>query len=175
MAKLYLADLKKYLRNKSKEQLVDDIVALFKSFQIVQEYYAPKLNPANDRDILEKYRKIIKDQFYPERGFPKLKYSVARKAITDYQKLSDNHYHIADLMLSYVEYGIMITNEFGDIDEQFYDSMESMFEKCLKYINRYQLKDSFKSRCGKAVADCDGIGWGFADGIADIYGTYMGT
>ena len=37
-------------------------------------------------------------------------------------------------MIQYVENGVKFTNAFGDIDEPFYYSMESMFEKALEYI-----------------------------------------
>lgn len=171
--KLYVSDLKKYLRDKSKDQLVDEIVGIFKLFPIVQDYYSSKLSPDNDQVIFEKYRKIIKKQFYPDRGFPKLKYSIANKALRDYQNVSDNSHNIADLMLSYVEYGIMCTDDYGDIDEQFYINMENMFEKCLKYAKKHHLQDAFQSRCQKAIKSCDNIGWGFGDSMVDIYEQYF--
>jgi hypothetical protein len=171
--KLYISDLKKYLHDKSKDQLTNEIVGIFKLFPIVQDYYTSKLSPNNNQDIFEKYQKIIKKQFYPDRGFPKLKYSVANKAIRDYQKISNDSHNIADLMLSYVEYGIMCTNSYGDIDEQFYNAMEGMFEKCLKHIKKHHLQDAFRSRCQEAVKSCNDIGWGFGDTMADIYGDYF--
>ncbi len=41
-------------------------------------------------EILEKYRGRIVDQFFPARGFGKLKLGEARKAIRDYRKATGN-------------------------------------------------------------------------------------
>lgn len=55
-------------------------------------------------------------------------------------------------MLFYVEQGVEFTNEYGDINEQFYISMEDMYERALKlmekkgYIRIFQLVNSLSSR-----------------------------
>jgi len=36
-----------------------------------------KLDPAAEKDVLEKYIKIIRDEFFLDRGFGKLRYSVS--------------------------------------------------------------------------------------------------
>jgi hypothetical protein len=54
--------------------------------------------------------------------------SVARKAVSDYKKVSASKFGLADVMLYYVEMGVQFTNAYGDIDEAFYNSMESMYE-----------------------------------------------
>jgi hypothetical protein len=39
---------------------------------------------------LEKYKAIIKKEFFPARGFGEARLSVARKAVMDYKKLSNS-------------------------------------------------------------------------------------
>jgi hypothetical protein len=41
---------------------------------------------AGDGTAMEKYRRTIIEQFYPPRGFGKLKLVEARKAIRDYRR-----------------------------------------------------------------------------------------
>ena len=73
------------------------------------------------------------------------------------------------MMLFYVEQGVKFTNEYGDIEEAFYNSMESMFDKAVKLMGQNDLKDLFQKRCQKVVDDTSGIGWGFHDTLSEIY------
>ena len=79
---------------------------------------------------------------------------------------------IADLMLYYVECGVEFTNLYGDIDERFYSSLESMFADFVNLLNSME-NDAFYRRQAKRIqavfADTRSIGWGFADEMARIY------
>jgi hypothetical protein len=164
-----LRDLKRYLNNSSKEQLVNDISELFKRFNSVKDYYQIQLSPQEDTQISAKYKKIIENEFFPARGIGKAKLSVARKAVTEYKKISKTPASVADMMLFYVEQGVKFTNSYGDIDEPFYNSMESMYENAMECIAKFELQDVFKARCRKIVEDTSGIGWGFHDALGEIY------
>jgi len=72
-------------------------------------------------------------------------------------------------MLYYVEMGVAFTNEYGDIHEAFYSSMEGMYEKALKAITKQQLQKVFQGRCGRIVRETSDIGWGFHDTLGHIY------
>lgn len=166
---LNLTALKQYLKSCSKEELISDIAELFKRFEPVKDYYQVKLSPEEETPVVKKYKQIIENEFFPSRGYGRAKLSVARKAVTDYKKVSRNPMSLADLMLFYVEQGVRFTNEYGDIDEPFYNSMESMYEKAIEWIVKNEMQDLFKERCKKIVEDTSGIGWGFHDGLSDIY------
>ena len=88
MSELKATELKKFLTNLSDVELRGEIVDLFKLFPVIKEYYKVKLNPESEKEILEKYKKIIKDEFFPDRGFGKLRYSIMKKALEDFRKLS---------------------------------------------------------------------------------------
>ena len=119
--------------------------------------------------VIEKYKAIIKDEFFPNRGFGRAKLSVAKKAISDFKKICQTKALVADLMLYYVEIGVRFTREYGDIDEPFYNSMEGMYEKVMNYIAENELQEAFKDRCRKVVVNTSNIGWGFHDTLSDIY------
>lgn len=55
------------------------------------------------------------------------------------------------------------------IDETFYNSMESMYERAVKYVVRHGLQGQFEERCRRIVTDTTGMGWGFHDRLSDIY------
>ena len=61
------------------------------------------------------------------------------------------------------------TNEFGDIDEPFYISIESMLDDLAVMMrNNPELYPKFQNRLGKLEKSTSGIGWGFHDHIADV-------
>lgn len=172
--KLSLTQLKVALRKKSEYELVEEIATLYKKFNQVKEYYQASFFN-NDDEVLERYKKIVNAEYIegPRNSFPKMRASVARKAISDYKKVSCSDHGLADLMLTYVEAGITCTLNYGDIDENFYISMERMFESALKYIVKQGLVSDFIHRIKRAVEDTHDMGWGFGDQLEDIYDTYI--
>jgi hypothetical protein len=172
MSEVKATDLKKFLANLSEAELRGEITELFKLFAVVKEYYKVKLIPEGEKDILEKYKKVIKDEFFPNRGFGKLRYSVMKKALDDFRKISRSPENIAELMISHAEYGVEFTSEYGDIDERFYDNIEGMFEKALKFVFNENLDQKYQDRFKKIMEAGDGIGWGFSDSLCDLYYSY---
>jgi len=162
-------DLKKYLSNESEKELRNQIVELFKISKEVKEYYLLKLIPDSEKEIMDKYKKIIENEFFPERGMKILNYSVLKKAVGDFQKISKNPIFLAELMLFYVEKGVEFTNTYGDIDERFYNNIGGMFEKVVDFIIENDCKKIFEDRCKKIMEGSIDIGWGFGDFISDYY------
>lgn len=165
--------IKEHLKKLDQESLLEEIQTLYKKFDSVKEYYDSRFNPAENK-IIEKYKKILEEQFYPKRGDPQLKYSIARKAISDFKKVCSDHLSVLDLQLTYVEYGVKCSLEYGDIDEKFYSSMLSMFEKTLKEIEEDGVLKTFQSRCFTIHKQTEWMGWGFGEAIGDLYENYFG-
>ena len=162
------ANLKKFLNTLSKEELIKHIIELDKKYKPVQEYY--QLYITNDVDaVVNKYRNEIQNEFFPLRGQPKMRLSVARKAVLEANKLGLPPEKMADLMLFYVETGVQFTCTYGDIDEPFYNSMESMFAKALKFITAEALLPNFRLRAETIVDRTRNTGWGFHDTLGYIF------
>jgi hypothetical protein len=89
------------------------------------------------------------------------------------KKTNNEKTNIADIMLFYVENGVDYTNEYGDIHDRFYTSMESMFEAALKHICKSNLREDFYTRCEQIVEETSGIGWGFHDALSDMFYSYF--
>lgn len=168
-------ELRRFLQPLSKEQLIDEIVELSAAFPQVREFYQSKVNPADDSAIRERYKSIIQNEFFPNRGFGKARLSVARKAVTDYSKVAAGAEGTADVMLCYVENGVDFTVEFGDIDEAFYLSIERMYEAALKHLVEHGLQEQFEPRCSRIVRRTSGMGWGFHDTLSYLYEEYVGS
>ena len=123
-------------------------------------------------EALEKYRGKIVEQFFPARGDGKLKLEEARKAIRDYRKATGNLPSTAELLMTYVENGTRFTHGYGDMDERFYDSVESALEE-LAALLRGEVRGiypQFRDRLARVEQMADGIGWGFHDFVGDIVG-----
>jgi len=166
-----IKDLKTYLSKLSKEKLIEHIVEIYSKNKPVKEYFENLLNP-DPLGNLQLYKSKVYEAFFPKRGYT-LKLANARKAITDFKKLNPQPEHLADIMLYYTEIGVQFTNEFGDIDEQFYTSMENQFDNSLKFMRKNNLLAQFKERCQEILRDTKHIGWGFYDTLGDIYHEYF--
>jgi len=125
-----------------------------------------------DGEALEKYRDKIVDQFFPARGDGKLKLGEARKAIRDYSKATGNIPGTVELLMTYVENGTRFTHEFGDIDERFYNSLESSLEELAALLRGKArgIYPQFSARLARVEQMSDGIGWGFHDFVRDVVG-----
>ncbi len=166
-------EFKRNLKELTKEQLIKDIADLYKKNEFVKDYYCSKFGNDNSLSILIKHKDIIENEFFPLNGFGKTRLSVAKKSITEFKKISNDKKLIAELMVFYVEMGVKYTDCYGDIDEQFYLSMESMYERTLKYIIDNNIVAMFTERCLKIVNDTKDMGWGFHDQLYEAYYSYI--
>lgn len=168
-----IKELKNILNALPKEQLIKDIVDLFKKNEFVKDYYTSQYGDNNSSSVLIKYKDIIENEFFPINGFAEARLSVAKKAITEFKKICNDKVLIAELMIFYVETGVKYTNCYGDINERFYLSMESMYEQVLKFITNNDLVDVFKGRCLKITNNTVDVGWGFHDQLCQTYYSYI--
>lgn len=110
-------------------------------------YVAP-----DEKGKLEEYKSIIREEFYPKkRREPKTRFSVCRKAVADFKKLKPSAEALAELMVSYMEWATKFTDDFGDMWEQYYDSVENNFDKTIKHIILYGLWDKYDKRLQQCV------------------------
>lgn len=162
-----LAELKKEIKKLDKNKLIELISDLYKKNKSVKEFLDFYVSP-NEKELFGKYRDKVFEAFYPKRGFG-IKLKDGKKAISDFKKFEPSSELLADLMLFYVKTGVDFTNDFGDINENFYSSLEKMFVEALTLMRNNDLLEKFSKRTGKIVEDTSGIGWGFHDYLADVY------
>ena len=164
------SSIEEELAELGKPALLRLIKELFNASAENQAFLATRFAGANTQaDVLEPYRKRIVDQFFPARGFGKLGLREARKAITDYRRATKDLVGTLELMLVYVENGTRFTNEYGDIEESFYNSMESMLLEAAKLVRSHpEFYPQFQERFQSLVRETSGIGWGYHDTVTEI-------
>jgi hypothetical protein len=122
----------------------------------------------NSGAALEIYRERIIEQFFPKRGFGKLKLAEARKAIREYKKATGNVEGTLELLMTYLENGNEFTCQYGDISESFYDSLCSVMDEISAMVEKAGPTAYTKvaHRLDRVAAKADGIGWGYSDHIS---------
>jgi len=136
-----LQKLRVILRHKSEKELIDEIADLYKKFDAVKRYYkASLLN--DDEDVfnysMAKIEKAMQPRFTADTHLPTYKIAEAKKAISEYKKISSNDHGIATLKLFYVAVCINIVNEY-DYIEKVWSSGISTFEDVIKFIKQMDL------------------------------------
>lgn len=168
MKKFTITQLKAQLAQKTQAELIQEISTLCQTFPQVKEYY--KAQSSDIHEVVAKYQLMIEKEFIEgkTRGLPKARLSVARKALTDFKKLTDDPALIADMMLTYVKSISWFNSEYGPDVEEFYTNPEDMFEKALALIAKHHLEEQFYEQAYAIVENaCDG--WGHRDSLQDSY------
>ncbi|MEK7591751.1 MAG: DUF6155 family protein [Patescibacteria group bacterium] len=167
-----LRDLSKHLRRLPQKQLIKELIRAYRQYPNVREYYDQLLEPGAEERLLPKYKRIIRDEFFPSKGDGKLRFSMATNGVRQFRKLRVSPASIADLLLSYAENGVEFTMEYGDIDERFYETIENKYDDALAFMKEQDLLPSFRERARKLVDDTQGVGWGFHDQMEYLFEKY---
>ena len=123
-------------------------------------------------DPLSPYKLIIQNAIHPYlEDNESLDIERANDAISQYSKAVDNPSGEADLRIFYVECGNNFTLSYGDIDEDFYDSLLEMYDYAIETVLELPVKEqnAFKTRLYEIMKSASGIGWGYYDGLCDLY------
>jgi hypothetical protein len=75
------------------------------------------------------------------------------------------------LLIHYVECGTAFIEEFGDIPEQYYTSLESVFENALKAMKQFNeiAMENFIQRLRVIIEKADDLGYGYGDTLSDSF------
>lgn len=171
--KLSVRELRQHLSAKSQDELVNEIVALYKQFEAVQEFYTLQLHGTYGQELLDRYKVVITKEFFQGFRPGPGRIVVARRAVMDYKKLVSAPEGLAEIMVHYVECGVAYARQYGDSSAPLYASMESMYQAAIKHILEHGLLEQFRERCKQIMRHTDGIGWGFNDTIMEIYCSYI--
>jgi hypothetical protein len=161
---------KKELQCLTKEQLIEQILDLYDNNKTIKEFYDFYLNPKGEKELVEKYKKIIRKEFnvdHPERGGERS--SVAKRTISDFRGLQPSPEALADVMLYLPESACKLTYHYGNFSEQFYNSTYNNYNATLAFMQKHNIFDEFKLRAEQCVRWASPCGYDFADEIADQY------
>lgn len=162
--------LKKELQKHTKEKLIAHILELYDKNSSVKEFYKFYLNPADEKKLAEKYKKLIRKEFNVENPMRSTeKFSVAKRAISDFKKLQPSPEYLADVMLYLPESACELTALFGDYSETFYNSAYNNYKAALMFMDKHNLLDHFRDRTEQCVKWSKHCGYDFADDMRDAF------
>jgi len=168
-----VSKLKTLLADKSQKELISEIAELYKKLNSVKDFYDVQLNDLEGEVVLQKYKNVIQNEFFPTRGYGDARLSVAKKSVMDFKKLFGLTEGLVELAIFYVEIGVKYTVSYGDINEAFYNSMERMYLKALEWMKELNILDHFKDRAEAICMHTNGIGWGFHDYLCQTFDDFF--
>ena len=173
MKKLTSTALKKRLRECSQDELIDLVQRLYGAVPEAADFINVVYGDADYvTALLMKAKKQVRNEFFPARGLGRCSLSKAKEAIRMFGRVCNDPVLYLDLQLYYVECGIEFTNEYGDIDEHFYNSMEGVYRDVIDTLismGDETITAQFRDRLRAAVDDTENVGWGFHDGLHDAF------
>jgi len=164
------AQLKKSLQGLSQADLISLITDISQTCPKAKEFLTIRFTSENPSEVLEKYKQKVRDQFFPKRGYGKLKLREAKKAISDFKTICKDKTMIIDITLYFVENCVEFIGEYGDISENFIIAATDLYEQVVKLINAggESLYLKFSDRLISA-AENSGDGYGLRDDLMSLY------
>jgi len=163
-------DVKKIINSFDKKELIGLVGDLYRLSTANKDFFHARLSIGVDP--LKSYKRIIQNAIHPYlEDNETLDIERANDAIKHYSKAIDDPRGEAELMTFYVECGNNFTLSYGDIDEDFYDSLLSMYEKAIDIIIELPVNEqkAFIERLHEVMTSASGIGWGYYDGLCALY------
>lgn len=164
-----ISDLKKQLKSMKQNELVTLVCKLYKASKQAQSIINIELcGDSVEEQLVTECKKKIHSAFFGSR----LSLKTAKAVISDFKKVSKNRENVAELMRFYVECGIEFTSMYGDVNEAFYYSIESMFSDFVRVLNSLDSESYYKRNAVRIKEMClntDCVGWGFLEEMMSIY------
>ena len=172
MRKSTKSQLNKYLKEMNKVELENEVKKLYGKFKEVKKFYEIEFSQ-DTTEILNEFKDKIKQEYFPKRGFGKARNRESRKVVTDFKKISIFKKDVIELLLFRAEMMIEFSNSFGDIDEPFYNSLESSYLEACKLIQEEKLEKLFRTECRRLMNETYHFGWGVYSQLKYHYETYL--
>ena len=170
---LTITELKKRLKELSREEVVGLLVETLKMNKDAQAFVSVKLQ--GERAILElvkEYKGKVRQEFYPDRGDPKMRVAKVREVISDLNKIAKETIWPLELMVFFAETAVQSIHEDGDIFEDMGDYFTDTYEEIIQRVNKEktpELYNQYKERL-KAIADTKNCEcWGIQDSLEGSY------
>ena len=166
-------ELRKYLKDLTKEQLEDQIIDLYSRFGNVKEYYDFAFNP-NESKLTEQCRFQISKEDYPIGSRKaKMRRSVAQKWIKKLISLDADASLLADVMFFNIEIAQTFASEHIIRQETFFTSMYKSFDEALRFVSEKGILTEFRGRIEKISGDAWDQKWPNRNAFEDIADMYL--
>jgi len=165
-------ELRKYLKELTKEQLEEQIADLYNRFKDIKEYYDFAFNP-RENELIEQCRFQISKEYFPAGSRKaKMRRSVAQKWIKKLILLDADASLLADVMFFNIEIAQTFSGEHIIRQESFFISMYKSFDEALRFVSEKGILSEFRGQIEKIAGDAWDQKWpnrkAFED-LADMY------
>jgi hypothetical protein len=165
-------ELKKYLKDLTKEQLEEQMIELYEKFSPVKVYYNFVFNPNEDK-ILQEYKIKVSNEYFPiqtgkTKRRAKMRRSVAQKFIKHFILLGVDPYIIADAMCYHIEIAQTFSAEHIVKQELFFKSMLYSFEQTVRFLIANGILEDFKARITAISLESTTQHWNNRQGFSTI-------
>ncbi len=163
-------DVKRNIKSFNNTQLLELIGDLYRLSENNKEFFHACFSLSEDP--LESYKRIVQVAIHPYlEDNETLDIGRGEDAIERYSKAIDDVKGETELMVFFVECGNNFTLSYGDIDDEFYDSVLRMYEKAIQNVTELPtgVQKVFKERLHEIMDSASGIGWGYHDGLRELY------
>lgn len=171
--------IKSLINDLERNELIEVILELTKISKRNEQFIKMFLQGSNsehrEKIVLEAKEKL-KLMFFGRNGFPRdnINLKEAREFVLQHSKILKEHPDsIIDLKLYYVELGIDIIEEYGEMNESFHSSICTMLANCcsdLFHNDKYY--PDFANRLNDLISNTESVGWGihefFVENIIDL-------
>ena len=166
-------ELRKYLKELTKEQLEDQIIDLYERFKPVKEYYDFAFNP-KENELIEQCRFQISKEYYPIGSRKaKMRRSVAQKWIKKLMLFDADASLLADVMFFNIEIALTFSGEHFIRQESFFTSMYKSFDETLRFVSEKGILAEFKGRIEKIAGDTWDQKWPNRNAFEDLADMYL--
>lgn len=166
------SELKKYLHNLSKEQIIEIIINAYQNNKPIKDYFDYFLYP-DEEERMKQCRKMIDKKFnFKKNKVSTLHFYDATKTINEFASLNPNPKNLADLMVYLIECACKYTFEPDFINVHFYITIVNYFKETLEFLKNNNLLAEFQQRCLNCVNLTEQYGYGFYDDMIRVYCEY---
>ncbi|MHB8126563.1 MAG: hypothetical protein ACYDEJ_13160 [Desulfitobacteriaceae bacterium] len=170
---LTITELKQRLKELSREEVITLLVETLKSNKDAQAFISVKLQ--GEKAILElikEYKEKIHKEFYPDRGYPKMRVTKVREVFSDLNKIAKETVWLLELMVFFAETAVQSIHECGDIFEDMGDYLADMYYKIIQRLNKEktpELYHKYKERLKTIAVTKNCECWGIHDSLVGSY------
>jgi uncharacterized protein YceK len=166
-------ELRKYLKELTKDQLEDQIIEVYNRFKEVKEYYDFAFNP-RENVLMEQCRFQISKEYYPVNNRKaKMRRSVAQKWIKKLLLLDADASLVADVMFFNIEIAQSFSGEHIIRQETFFTSLYKSFDEALRFVSEKGVIGDFKGRIVKIAGDAWDQQWPNRKAFEDLSDLYI--
>ena len=161
----------------SKAELIELLANLHKVSEEARLFLGGRFDPSPE--ALQPYLRALKKAVSTDliEG-EEIDWASADKVIKNYWLASGNNKGIAELLITYVYEANEFTLEYGDIDEEYYESVEERFQKAVDHLLLMEGQGEEIASHVKVLKDIvdstSDIGWGYHDALGDMFQNAFG-